>query len=618
MNKDKLLVLISVALVLLSGALLTLKPSITGYTVYNCSDNICKEGERVAVGEQFKLNYGLVCSRTIKFEAFDVQNNITEVHLVENGIPAGNSPAIATDDCNPNGCRLEFTYQLYPGILNNYQMRFNKAENLLYLENTTQKCPVYCGDNICESAEDFMNCRQDCMHREGQTLKADASQNDRYFATNFGTNCEAIFYFDTATNSEIRIRGIDRTTGQAIMFYSIEYIQGSSAFLNHSNKLYKIRFNSQNQTLLLEDTDTGCGYDCSTAGEKGCYNYTAYNICGADSNNYLSWTTVIDCGANKMCRNGECLRYCTDECSAAGQKGCYSANMTQMCGNFDTDACFEWGNMSFCQSWYECKDGDCVKTCKDECKTENRTECFNDSKSVGLCGNFDPDPCLEYRLVDSCDALKETCSDAGCQCLESWTCEEWSLCENSKQTRICADSNNCGTEKEKLATEKTCVCVSQYSCGRWSDCESSFTRRRLCNDFVCGKEDKIETESCSYVPPVVDQIAPNKFDGFEEEKMPAVEAPAASSMLSTIIMAVIGLIILLGGSAAFVFYEMSKSKQKLDAEKKKETIPDDVYNSLKSYMLQMQEQGYTKEQIKLALLKEGWTADKIEKIFGNK
>jgi PGF-pre-PGF domain-containing protein len=41
-------------------------------------------------------------------------------------------------------------------------------------------------------------------------------------------------------------------------------------------------------------------------------------------------------------------------------------------------------------------------------------------------------------------------------CTESWSCTDWSACNNSQQTRACTDTNNCGTIAIKPEESQTC------------------------------------------------------------------------------------------------------------------------------------------------------------------
>ncbi len=41
-------------------------------------------------------------------------------------------------------------------------------------------------------------------------------------------------------------------------------------------------------------------------------------------------------------------------------------------------------------------------------------------------------------------------------CYESWSCSDWSACQNGQQIRTCTDSNNCGTTKNKPTETQSC------------------------------------------------------------------------------------------------------------------------------------------------------------------
>ncbi|MBW3015359.1 S8 family serine peptidase [Candidatus Woesearchaeota archaeon] len=43
------------------------------------------------------------------------------------------------------------------------------------------------------------------------------------------------------------------------------------------------------------------------------------------------------------------------------------------------------------------------------------------------------------------------------QCIESWSCGDWSSCDGSTQTRTCTDANNCGTTYDRPALSQSCT-----------------------------------------------------------------------------------------------------------------------------------------------------------------
>lgn len=54
-------------------------------------------------------------------------------------------------------------------------------------------------------------------------------------------------------------------------------------------------------------------------------------------------------------------------------------------------------------------------------------------------------------------------------CVEDWSCDAWSICSGSTQTRTCIDLNNCGTEYNKPAESQSCTTYNGDSGGRSSD-----------------------------------------------------------------------------------------------------------------------------------------------------
>ena len=134
-------------------------------------------------------------------------------------------------------------------------------------------------------------------------------------------------------------------------------------------------------------------------------------------------------------------------------------------------------------------------------------------------------------------------------CIEDWQCTEWSECNSLEvQTRVCTDTNSCGTEDNKLPETQPCVydfcqditcqpseqtcedgfvatcentcdegscsdcapdcmghdlptCVENWSCTSWTECQQDEAQTRICTDLnSCGTEDNKlpETQPCVY------------------------------------------------------------------------------------------------------------------------
>ena len=71
---------------------------------------------------------------------------------------------------------------------------------------------------------------------------------------------------------------------------------------------------------------------------------------------------AYDCINGEQCYRGSCTNLnsdCADECSHSGERECSGAGY-KICGNFDPDTCLEWSEDASCLSGEICSDGKCV------------------------------------------------------------------------------------------------------------------------------------------------------------------------------------------------------------------------------------------------------------------
>ncbi|MEK6830198.1 MAG: hypothetical protein AABY15_08845, partial [Nanoarchaeota archaeon] len=63
---------------------------------------------------------------------------------------------------------------------------------------------------------------------------------------------------------------------------------------------------------------------------------------------------------------------CINECSAVDSKQC-SGNGYQICGNWDTDTCSEWGSITSCGDSQTCSGGTCINSIQISLNSSNPT-----------------------------------------------------------------------------------------------------------------------------------------------------------------------------------------------------------------------------------------------------
>jgi len=77
------------------------------------------------------------------------------------------------------------------------------------------------------------------------------------------------------------------------------------------------------------------------------------------------------------------------------------------------------------------------------------------------------------------------------------------------------------------------------------------------------------------------------------------------------------IVLALAGGIGFVFYEIERSHKMLEQEKKQGFVEEESLDELQGYAQRTYDQGYTKEQIKQALLKEGWSQNTVNRVISH-
>ena len=149
---------------------------------------------------------------------------------------------------------------------------------------------------------------------------------------------------------------------------------------------------------------------CAQQGATRC-DGNAVQTCEAQDG-CLLWSDAVGCVDGESCSNGQCSSACTPECSQTGVRHCADANSVEICGQFDTDTCLDWGGATACpDSAPICSNGLCAAACSPECSVAGAKRCAGNS--VEQCGDLDGDGCLNWVVIKSCPST-ETCSSGVC------------------------------------------------------------------------------------------------------------------------------------------------------------------------------------------------------------
>jgi len=210
------------------------------------------------------------------------------------------------------------------------------------------------------------------------------------------------------------------------------------------------------------DASTPCEDACRVLGERRC-SQGRIERCGEfDEDPCREWGLERVCGIGWRCSTDspECVPDCTDDCGA-GTRRCLAGGVAS-CGNFDPDPCLDWSTAQPCPAGRSCQgDGVCVADCQDEC-TPGQQRCAGDQ--LATCGQADDDPCLEWEAAVDCPAGFR-CDDAqgSCQAVVQpcvSTCQHGAVACRGAQYVLCSDYDDDGCDEWGPAQD----CPSGLAC----------------------------------------------------------------------------------------------------------------------------------------------------------
>ena len=219
---------------------------------------------------------------------------------------------------------------------------------------------------------------------------------------------------------------------------------------------------------------------CDGAGYKICGNY--------DDDPCAEWSAALACDAGSTCSSGVCVPVaeCQDECSVGLTRCAPDGNGYTECGQFDVDACLDWGAAIACPAGQTCSLGACAADCQDECVAGSLRCGAGGPES---CGNFDGDACLEWSVPTPC-AADETC-EAGA-CLPAAAC----------QHECVGDARQCGAGGVQICgnyDDDACAdwgpatpCPDGQSCSGGT-CQAQCSDECAAGSVRCGAQGGVET-----------------------------------------------------------------------------------------------------------------------------
>jgi len=155
-----------------------------------------------------------------------------------------------------------------------------------------------------------------------------------------------------------------------------------------------------------------------------------------------------------------CSPTCADECAYEGQRQ-ESGDSYRICGNYDSDCCYEWSQ------WYT-NTPTCNPTCADECAYIGQKKC-SDSTHTQTCGNYDSDCCFEWSSPQSCGS-GQVCQNGTCVAQQvndpvtgSLVVSSYSVCVGKSISITLTGQDDNGMVQLKLMVEKSGVTENTFT-----------------------------------------------------------------------------------------------------------------------------------------------------------
>jgi hypothetical protein len=298
-------------------------------------------------------------------------------------------------DCNDNNASTNDTCH-HPGTPQSFCT--NNPFNVTCSRNSDCGVNGYIGDPFCLGLDIFKKFRTwECMHPGTPQSHCMHSDQDQLLQTCedacVGGECQ-----DIVCNNNLEC-GTDSFVGDSFCLGDSIYRMFEEFMCVFPGLPGSYCSSDVTQQLLDE-----CDYAC-LSGE--CIRCDENSDCN-DNNPATQDECKLSGTPFSYCQN-TILPTCEDECLFASQRTC-SGNGYKICGNYDSDNCLEWNSVTQCSFGETCNNGYCVPTCQDECNSGQR-RCAGNGYQV--CGDYDSDDCSEWSQITSC-SFGQVCNNGIC------------------------------------------------------------------------------------------------------------------------------------------------------------------------------------------------------------
>lgn len=160
---------------------------------------------------------------------------------------------------------------------------------------------------------------------------------------------------------------------------------------------------------------TGCN-ECDEDQQRCVQGREAYKVCSdAVRDACFSWGEPQNCPAGLVCDgDGQCVDDCVKQCSDDGDRTCAeNGEAYRVCGQYDRDGCLDLSDPVPCQDGFTCDQGQCVEGCTDDCPAKAQRRCQGDGYEV--CGDYDSDSCFEWGSHTPCPESTACNSEGKCE-----------------------------------------------------------------------------------------------------------------------------------------------------------------------------------------------------------